>query len=344
MQTIRLSIGSASVLGLKTSLMETAPTTCYMMTANASKCLGNCGFCPQRRESDPHDTEKLSRIQWPEFSWEVVISELKMHQNSSKSTKFKRICLQSLNYAHFFEDVQEIISIIRQFLPEIPISTAIPPISKTQLLALKKAGLTTVCFALDACTPALFQDIKGINIKGPYKWDKHLQTLDTALEVFGKSQVSTHLIVGLGESEREMINCLHMIISKHILPGIFFFTPIKGTPMSIAPRKPIIQFRHVQIARFLMLRDIRALNRFQFSEQGELISISYLSEEELKEIVNYEIAFRTAGCPDCNRPFYTARPGDEQDGYPRSLTPSEKDHIYSELLPLLDKNPTKVEK
>jgi len=35
-------------------------------------------------------------------------------------------------------------------------------------------------------------------------------------------------------------------------------------------------------------------------------------------------AFRTSGCPDCNRPLYNERPGGAMYNFPRPLTEAEK--------------------
>ena len=42
-------------------------------------------------------------------------------------------------------------------------------------------------------------------------------------------------------------------------------------------------------------------------------------------------AFETAGCPDCNRPFYNERPGGTMYNYPRSLTAAEAEQAIAEL-------------
>ena len=336
MQKIRISFGSAAILKLESALMETPPTTCYLMTASTMKCLGNCAFFFFFRDSRPEDNRNLSRIQWPEYRWNTFLNHLEKLYHSNSQLKFQRICLQALNYPHFYSDVKKIITTIHSYIPNVPISAALPPISGTQMKELKEKGLDIICFALDACNADLFHQIKGKGINGPYQWKKHLQYLETALGIFGKKKVSTHFIVGLGETEFEMIAQLLDTIQKGINPGIFFFTPVKGTPMKAIARKPIKQFRHIQIARYLLLENLDNFSTFVFDDEGKLSYIQALSETKLWKIINKEIAFYTAGCPNCNRPFYTSRPSEEQDGYPRPLTMEEKQKIYHELKSIID--------
>jgi len=127
---IRVSIGSASVLGLyESKRFKDVPTTCYLMTYKEGHCTANCGFCPQARESGS-SIELLSR----------VIKEFLTKLNYLPPTKrFKRICIQTLNYIQNFQDLIEIISQIRKNC-ETPISVAIPPMPREKLEQLKLIG------------------------------------------------------------------------------------------------------------------------------------------------------------------------------------------------------------
>jgi len=131
---IRVSIGSASVLGLyESKRFKDIPTTCYLMTYKDGHCTANCGFCPQARESKS-SLELLSRVSWPVFSFKDFLTKL----NYMPPTKrFKRICIQTLNYLQNFQDLLEIVSQIRKSC-SIPISIAIPPMRKENLEKLKQ--------------------------------------------------------------------------------------------------------------------------------------------------------------------------------------------------------------
>ena len=74
---IRVSIGSASVLGLyESKKFKDIPTTCYLMTYKEGHCTANCGFCPQARESQS-SIELLSRVNWPIFLFKDLLTKLK---------------------------------------------------------------------------------------------------------------------------------------------------------------------------------------------------------------------------------------------------------------------------
>jgi len=352
-EKIRVSIGSASVLGLKKIETDAPPTTCYVMTYSEKKCKGGCLFCPQGKNSDRKNAEKLSRVNWPLYDFSVFLNNLtqlytkenrkeqiinnRKEMRKKNENMFSRLCIQVLNYECFFQEVNYIIKKVHQKVPNLKISTAIPPINKNQMKSLKASGLERICFALDACNKQLFEKIKGHKIGGIYNWDEHYQKLQEAISVFGRGYVSTYFIVGLGETEKMMGKALHEVIRKGILPGIFLLTPVRGTPMETHKRAPLLQFRHMQIMRYMMLIDPNSIDRFQFSDKEEkLVEIRDLDKKELHRTIEKQIAFKTAGCPACNRPYYTSRPGKEQDGYPRDLTKEERDLIFEELKHLMD--------
>jgi len=101
---IRVALGTAAVIGFNKVKIDVAPTTAHLLVYSESKCLANCMFCPQARESTA-DGEMLSRVEWPKFSLDDVIEALRRSTNT-----FKRICLQSVNYPGVADDLIEIVS------------------------------------------------------------------------------------------------------------------------------------------------------------------------------------------------------------------------------------------
>ena len=74
-EQIRVSLGTAIVLGLLEGKLDAEPTTAYLMTYRTGKCTANCGFCPQARASKSN-TELLSRVSWPTFPTPNVLTAL----------------------------------------------------------------------------------------------------------------------------------------------------------------------------------------------------------------------------------------------------------------------------
>jgi biotin synthase-related radical SAM superfamily protein len=325
-EKIRISIGSASILGLyETKKFKDKPTTCYLMTHTIGHCSANCGFCPQARESGS-SIELLSRVSWPVFSFKDFLTKLNY---MPQSKRFKRICIQTLNYLQNFQDLLEIVSQIRK-TSNIPISIAIPPMGKENLERLKLLGVDRIGIALDGASPEIFEQIKGKIVNGPYNWDSHIQNLKVALTIFGEGNVTTHIIVGLGETAFDIMKTIKKLHDLRIKVSLFAFMPIKGTKLENLSQPDLRNFRKIQLGRYLLVSDNRTLKDFTFNDVGEIVKFN-LNEKELLNIICNTDAFLTSGCPGCNRPYYTSRPSGPIYNYPRTLVTHEMDDIFRSL-------------
>ena len=323
---IRVSIGSASVLGLyQNKKFEDPPTTCYIMTYIPGHCIANCSFCPQARDSSS-STNLLSRVTWPIFRFKEFLTKLNY---MPPFKRFKRICIQSLNYPENFEHLIEIITQIKKN-SKIPISIAVPPLSNEKLNKLKLLGIDKVGIALDGATRKIFEDIKGEGVQGPYHWNDHLLHLKEALKIFSEGNVTTHLIVGLGETSEDILRLIEDLNNLGIRVSLFAFTPIKGTKLENLVQPNLIKFRKIQLGRYLIVNDKKTIKDFTFNSKGELIKIN-INKKELKNIIEESEAFMTSGCPDCNRPYYTSRPSGPIFNFPRRLNRNEIEEIYNLL-------------
>lgn len=326
-EKIRVSLGSASVLGLYKSVkFKDPPTTCYLMTYQQGRCIANCGFCPQARNAES-SLELLSRVTWPVYDFEEVRTKLTY---LPPNTRFNRVCIQTLNYAGNFEDLVYIVSQIRRDI-STPISIAIPPFSEEKLEELKRVGVERVGIALDGSTEEIFDSVKGKATSGPYRWENHFKTLESALKIFSEGKVSTHLIIGLGETPKNAVELVKRLNNMTITVSLFSFTPIKGTRLENVKPPDLLQFRKVQLARYLVVEEKRSINEITFNMKGDIIKFN-LNKAELLGIIQDTDAFLTTGCPDCNRPYYTSRPSGPMYNFPRKLTQNEIRKVYDSLI------------
>lgn len=320
-ERVRVSVGTAAILGLVHCKYRDRPTTAYFMTYTQGKCIANCGFCPQARTSNANPN-MLSRVTWPVFSTKQVLESLKTRGN------VKRVCIQALNYPQVFEDLLSLISQIRDEV--IPVTVSIQPLKSNQITEMRDSGIERIGIPIDAATPKIFEEIKGKGIGGPYEWRKHIQTLDDAVRIFGKRRVSTHLIVGLGETEEEAIKFLQMIVNRDVIPALFAFTPIRGTKLHNRPQPSIDSYRRIQVGSYLIVNNLSTYKKMHFDSEGKLCNFG-LSPEQIEKIVERGKPFLTSGCPDCNRPYYNERPKGTPYNYPRPPSFGEIEIIKQEL-------------
>jgi biotin synthase-related radical SAM superfamily protein len=325
-KTVRVSVGSAAVIGLLNERLDAAPMTAYLMTYREGKCTANCGFCPQARESSAR-SDMLSRVSWPVFPTKNVLDGI---EKAFESGKIKRVCFQALNYPKVFAHLQALIKAVRQ-KANVPISISCQPLSNENIRQLADAEAERIGIPLDAASKELFDKIKGSAARGPYSWEKQFKLLSEAVHVFGKDRVSTHLIVGLGETEREMVEIIQRCVDMGVLPALFAFTPIAGTVLERVPQPPVQQYRRIQLARHLIVHGTARCEDMRFDEEG-CISDFNIDKQALLQIIQIGEPFLTSGCPNCNRPYYNEKPSGPIYNYPRKIGKKELSEIERQLI------------
>ncbi len=324
-EQIRVSLGTAIVLQLLEGKLDAQPTTAYLMTYKTGKCTANCGFCPQAKASKS-STELLSRVSWPTFPTPTVLSAL---VESAERGKIRRICIQALNYPSVFAHLEAFVKEIKKH-SNVPVSVSCQPLNIENIQRLAGAGVDRLGIALDAATEALFNKVKGKEAGGSYVWENQFSQLHEALAVFGKGNVSTHIIVGLGETEKEAAEIIQRCVDMSVLPALFAFTPIRGTALEASSPPSLESYRRIQLARYLTVYGKVRCEEMVFDDEGRITGFG-IAKEELEPIVDDGLPFRTSGCPDCNRPFYNEKPSGPIYNYPQKPSQEEIEQIKKQL-------------
>ncbi len=329
-ESIRLSIGTAALLGLVQCKLDAPPTTAYTMTYSQSRCSANCAFCAQARDSSAN-ANQLSRVTWPSYSLFQFIDAL---NENSVNFPFTRLCIQTLCYPNLVNDLTHLVALFRRHLPKVPLSLALPPLSANQFQALYDQGVDRVAVSLDAITANLFDNIKGAGVNGPFTWSQHFHALESARSIFGPGRTTTHFIIGLGETESQTVHLIQELINRGITIGLFPFTPITGTPLAKRNRPALDQYRRIQLALYLLQNRLVTIEQMQFNSSNQLMNLG-LSKETLTDIIARGKAFQTAGCPSCNRPFFTEQPGGPIYNHPVPPTDEALKEIEHQLAGVL---------
>jgi biotin synthase-related radical SAM superfamily protein len=324
-QKIRVSVGSAIVLELMKGKLDASPTTVYLLSYHEGKCSANCAFCPQARTSTSR-ADMLSRVTWPAFPTEEVVSKIAF---TVEKGVIQRVCVQAINYPTVFDDLLALsINIVARV--KVPVSISCQPLNTVQMRKLAEVGVERVSIALDAATQELFEKVKGASSQSPYAWEKQRKTLEEAVQVFGKNSVSTHLIVGLGENEQQIIETIQWCVDAGVCPSLFAFTPIAGTVLEGLPQPSITSYRRIQLARYFIVHGKIRCENMKFDDEGRIVDFG-ISRQLLREAVKSGNPFQTSGCSGCNRPYYNEKPSGPVYNYPRPLTPNELIEIEKQL-------------
>jgi biotin synthase len=295
------------------------------MTYKLGRCTANCGFCPQARGSRS-SAELLSRVSWPTFPTSDVVAAL---GDGFRQGKIRRVCIQALNYPEVFAHLEALVKAIKK-QAAIPVSVSCQPLYAANVELLARAGVDRLGVALDAATEAVFSRVKGKDAGGSYSWDGQFQMLAEALAVFGKGNVSTHVIVGLGETEKDAVQIIQRCVDMGVLPALFAFTPVRGTALEKNPPPTLESYRRVQLARYVIVKGLAGADGVCFDGDGKIVGFG-LSKEALEGVVKSGEPFLTSGCPGCNRPFYNEKPGGPIYNYPRRISREETEEIVGQL-------------
>jgi biotin synthase-related radical SAM superfamily protein len=269
----------------------------------------------------------LSRITWPPFSMEQVVYSIAQLWNIGS---VERTCIQTVNHPRIFKETLATAQAIRN-ATSIPISVSCIPFSKEEMEQLRETGVERIGIPLDAATKELFAKIKGKVVGGPYRWDDHIRALANAIAVFGNGKVSTHLIVGLGEVDRELLSTVQFMTNMGVYPSLFAFTPVPGSTLEKIPQPDLRRYHRIQLAHHLIMKGISNFDRMSFGPRGGLTSFG-VDESVLMKVALSGLAFMTSGCPGCNRPYYNERPGGKMYNFPAKPKPEETARIFREIL------------
>jgi biotin synthase len=273
-------------------------------------------------------------VGWPAATLDDVIDRMEARRAS-----FDRVCVSMVTHRGAAPDLIAMARRVRARLGDLPISALLTPtlVDRAGLEALRGAGVDRVGIAVDAATPELFAELRGgRGHGGPHRWDRYWEGLAEAAEVFGPFMAGCHLIVGLGETERQMVHAFGRLRSLRCATHLFSFFPEAGSALADRPQPPVGQYRRMQLARYLIDEGLGDAGAMDFDDAGRLRRFG-VDDARLAAVIERGEPFRTSGCPGpsgavaCNRPFANSRPGPEIRNFPFPLEPADLARVRTEL-------------
>ena len=209
--------------------------------------------------------------------------------------------------------------------------------TRADVQLLKDLGSDIFTVALDAATPALFDRTRGKGVDSPHSWKKYWEILMDARDIFGPQKFGAHIIVGMGETEHEVLSLVQQLVDLGGHSHMFCFFPEKGSLMDHLPATPRDQWRRVQLGRYLIDYCGQRVDNMRFDENGRVVDFG-LAAGELDTIIDKGIAFRTSGCPGkfaedisaCDRPYGDSPPSNIAS-YPFQPAAADIRRIRSQL-------------
>lgn len=296
-------------------------------------CLSDCGYCGlARTRPGAYQDKSFIRVEWPLVETDDLVRRLRQHQD-----RLTRLCISMVTHGRSYRDTLDITRRIRSAVSTpLSILVAPPTLNESRLRALKEAGADMIGVGLDTVTEALFRSIRTEVPQGGLKWEKYWQIVGQSREIFGPWKVNCHTLVGLGESDRDLMETFQRLLQQQVFSYLFCFNPEPDSRMGTQPKPSIQRWRRLQLAKFLLEERGLEPTAFIYDDAGNLMQIK-APRQLVEEAIEEGYAFMTNGCPGaegepgCTRPMGSWRPSEPPRDYPWRPTPDDLRQIREQL-------------
>ncbi len=320
---VQMSTAAAITLGVMNGKMHRCTCTrCLnLLLTYPEGCRANCAYCglARHREAERDYADRnFIRVDWPAVPMDEIIDIV---ARDGENSPFHRMCISMITHPNSDADTVAVLRKWTDRIPadRIPVSILSNPTTmiRNDVQILRDLGADIFTVALDAATPALFDRTRGRGVNSPHSWKKYWEVLNDARDIFGNQKFGAHIIVGMGETEHEILALVQQLVDMGGHSHMFCFFPEQGSLMDHLPATPRDQWRRVQLARYLIDYVGVRVDQMRFDEDGR-VSYFGLPQGELDTIIDAGIAFRTSGCPGkfaedisaCDRPYGDSPPSD----------------------------------
>lgn len=108
-----------------------------------------------------------------------------------------------------------------------------PPNDDMWFRRMKDAGIDALGMHLEVVTPSVRARI--MPGKADVSVARYFDAFEKAVDVFGKGQVSTYILAGLGDTPEEILRVCEQLVAIGVYPFVVPFVPIAGTPLEDHP-------------------------------------------------------------------------------------------------------------
>jgi len=243
---------------------------------------------------------------------------------AARNDTMTRLCISMVTHPHAYRDTLDIARrITAKVTAPLSILVAPPTLNRTKLESFKTAGVDMIGIGLDAVTEELFRNIRTDVPAGGagLSWAKYWEVVNDAREIFGPWKVNCHTLVGLGETDRDLIDIFTRLRDQQIFSYLFCFNPEPDSRMADHPKSPLRRWRRIQLAKHLIESEGFMPDQFDYDADDNLTVLD-ADEAIVERSVASGIPFMTNGCPGaggepgCTRPYGSYRPSEPIRDFP----------------------------
>ncbi|HXZ83827.1 MAG TPA: radical SAM protein [Acidimicrobiales bacterium] len=332
---VRISMASAIALRMRSGRFsrDFAFGGINLLLNYEQGCRSDCGYCGlARTRPGSYEDKSFIRVEWPLVRTDELVERITRFEPT-----LTRLCISMVTHGRAYRDTCDIARrITERVRTPISVLVAPPTLTRERVKKLRSIGVDMIGIGLDAVTEALFEHLRTDVPAGGLKWERYWDVVTDAREIFGPWKVNVHTLVGLGESDHDLVSLFVALRDRQIFSYLFCFNPEPGSRMAAQPQPSLRRWRRVQLARHLVEVDGYGLGQFDFDSAGGIVRVR-AARSAVEAAVADGRAFTTNGCPSekgepgCTRPYGSYRPAAPFRDYPFQPVASDLEEIRRQL-------------
>ena len=284
-------------------------------------CLSDCGYCGlARTRPGGYEEKSFIRVEWPLYETDQVIERMVKYEE-----KMTRLCISMVTHGSAYKDTYEMTEkICSQIKTPLSLLVAPPTLNRQRLQDLKDLGADMIGVGLDAITENVFYDTRTNVPKGGLKWKNYWDIINYSREIYGPWKVNIHTVVGLGETDMDLVDVFYEYKSRQILAYLFCFNPEPDSRMGHVPKSKIKRWRRIQLIKHLIEEYDLDRKCIKFDDEENIcgLDVSASKINKVLKTLDGGVPFMTNGCPGengevgCTRPYGSYRPSESYRDFP----------------------------
>lgn len=281
-------------------------------------CFSDCAYCGLARTRPGRYEEKsFIRVDWPLLETDEVVERMARYED-----RLTRLCISMVTHGRAYRDTVDITErIVARVRTPLSILVAPPTLNRDRLKVFKEIGVDMIGVGLDAVTEEVFKKRRTDVPQGGLQWDNYWGVVNDSRDIFGPWKVNCHVLVGLGETDRDMVNMFYYLKEREIFAYLFCFNPEPDSRMAEEPKSSITRWRRIQLVKTLIEEHDLPRERIVFDDAGAIVKLK-VPRPQVERVIDQGVAFMTNGCPGesgepgCTRPYGSYRPSEPYRDYP----------------------------
>ncbi len=292
-------------------------------------CLSDCSYCGlARTRPGAYEEKSFIRVEWPLVETDRLVDRMADHEK-----KLTRLCISMVTHGSAYCDTVDITKrLAAKVSTPLSILVAPPTLNKDKLQHFRDLGVDMIGVGLDAITEATFRKHRTDVPNGSLRWDNYWNIISESRRIFGPWKVNIHTVVGLGETDKDMVDMFYYLKENQILPYLFSFNPEPESRMAFESKASITRWRRIQLVKHLIEKYDLMPDVIQYDEHGAItkLEVRELAVTRTLDSLDAGMPFMTNGCPSeggeeagCSRPYGSYRPSETFRDFP--FQPEEDD-------------------